>query len=125
MHHVCTYLYINLLICYLYKLYFFNELFLKFKKSSFEHKRTYLQNQTHRTDLWLPRGRRGSGRMEWKFGVSRCKPVYIEWVNNEILLYSTKIYIQYPVINHNGNNIKVHLCITESQFCTAEINTTL
>ena len=63
--------------------------------------------------------------MEWKFAVSRCKPVYMEWINSEILLYSTKIYIQYPVINHNGNNIKVHICIMESQFCTAEINTTL
>ena len=42
------------------------------------------------------------GGMEWEFGISRCKPVYIERINNKVLLYSTGNYIQYPVINHNG-----------------------
>ena len=42
------------------------------------------------------------GGMEWESGVSRCKLVYIEWMNNKFLLYSTGNYIQYPVINHNG-----------------------
>ena len=66
------------------------------------------QKQTHtetwRTDLWLPRGRRveeGGGGIEWEFGVSRCKLLYIEWINNKALLYSIGNYIQYPVINHN------------------------
>ena len=66
--------------------------------------------------------------MEWEFGVSRCKPVYIEWINNKVLLYSTGNYIQYPVINHNGKEYKkknVYICVTESLCCTAEINTTL
>ena len=27
---------------------------------------------------------------------------YIEWINSEVLLYSTGNYIQHPVINHNG-----------------------
>ena len=40
--------------------------------------------------------------MDWEFGISRCKLLYIEWINNKILLYSTGSYIQYPVINHNG-----------------------
>ena len=45
----------------------------------------------------------GGGRgLDWKFGISRCKLVYIEWLNNKVLLYSTGNYIQYPVINHNG-----------------------
>ena len=44
-------------------------------------------------------GRRG---LDWEFGISRCKLVYIEWINNKVLLYSTGNYIQYPVINHNG-----------------------
>ena len=65
----------------------------------------------YRTGLWLPRGRGDRGRMEWKFGVSRCKLVYMEWINNEILLYSTEIYTQYPVISHNGNNIKMHMYV--------------
>ena len=57
--------------------------------------------QTHRqrTDLRVPRGWAG---MEWEFGVSRCKLLCIEWIDNEVLLYSTGNCIQYPVINHNG-----------------------
>ena len=39
--------------------------------------------------------------MDWEFGISRCKLVYIEWTNNKVLLYSTGKYIQYSVINHN------------------------
>ena len=27
---------------------------------------------------------------------------YTGWINNKILLYSTGNYIQYPMINHNG-----------------------
>ena len=30
---------------------------------------------------------------------------YIGWINNEVLLYSTGNYIQYPVINHNGKEV--------------------
>ena len=38
-------------------------------------------------------------------GVSRCKLLYIEWIN-KVLLYSAGNYIQYPVINHNGEEYK-------------------
>ena len=37
-----------------------------------------------------------------EFGISRCKLLYIEWMNNKVLLYGIGNYIQYPVINHNG-----------------------
>ena len=40
------------------------------------------------------------GGMNWEFGVSRCKLLYIEWIN-KVLLYNTGNYIQYLVINHN------------------------
>ena len=40
--------------------------------------------------------------MEWESGISRCKLLYIEWINNKVLLDSTGNYIQYPMINHNG-----------------------
>ena len=43
----------------------------------------------------------GGGR-DWEFGISRCKLLYIGWINNKVLLYSIGNYIQYPVINHNG-----------------------
>ena len=52
----------------------------------------------------------GGKGMEWEFGVSRCKLVYIGWINNKVPLYTTGNYIQYPVINHNGKEyIYVHL----------------
>ena len=44
----------------------------------------------------------GEGGRDWEFGIPRCKLLYIEWMNNKALLYSTGNYIQYPVINHNG-----------------------
>ena len=38
------------------------------------------------------------GGMEWEVGVSRCKLLHIEWINNKVLQYSTENYIQYLVI---------------------------
>ena len=35
---------------------------------------------------------------------SRCKHIYIGWVNNKILLYSIGNYIPYPIINQNGKD---------------------
>ena len=37
----------------------------------------------------------GAGRgMDWEFGVSRCKLLYLEWISNGVLLYSTENHIQ-------------------------------
>ena len=59
-------------------------------------------NPLYRTDLWLPLGE-GCGRgIDWEFGISRYKLVYIGQRSNKVLPYSTGNYIQYPVINHNG-----------------------
>ena len=44
--------------------------------------------------MQLLRGREGEDGMEWEFGTSRCKLLYIEWINNKVLLYSTRNYIQ-------------------------------
>ena len=52
--------------------------------------------------LVVAKGEGGGGGKDWEFGVSRCKLVYIGWINNKALLYSTENYIQYPMINHNG-----------------------
>ena len=30
---------------------------------------------------------------DWEFGISRYKLLYIEWINNKVLLYSTGNYI--------------------------------
>ena len=69
----------------------------------------------------VTKGEGGGGGMEWEFGISRCKLLYIEWINNKVLLCSTGNYIQYPVINHNGKEYEKE-CIT---LLKAEINTTL
>ena len=36
---------------------------------------------------------------------------YIEQINTKVLLYSTRNYTQYTVINHNGNNMKKNIYI--------------
>ena len=59
--------------------------------------------QTQRTDLWLPRGKRGGRGREWEFGIRKSKILNIGWIN-KILLYRTGNYIQYPVTSHNGKN---------------------
>ena len=66
-------------------------------------------------------GCRGGG-MERELGVSRCKLLHIEWSEDKALLYSTRNYTQYPVVNPHG---KEYRCITESLCYTKEINTTL
>ena len=53
----------------------------------------------------------GEGRMDWEFGISRCKLLYIEWINNKVQLYSTGNYIQYPVINHKGKYMKKNILV--------------
>ena len=50
----------------------------------------------------VAKGEGGGGGMDWEFGISRCKLLYIGWINNKVLLYSTGNYIQYPVRNHKG-----------------------
>ena len=38
--------------------------------------------------------------------------VNIAWINSKVQLYSTGNYIQYPVINLNGNEYeKEHICV--------------
>ena len=70
----------------------------------------------------------GEGGKDWEFGISSCKLLYIGWINDTVLLYSTGNYIQYPVINRNGKEyVKecIYIWVTESLCHTAEINTTL
>jgi len=62
--------------------------------------------------------KRGRGRMDWKFGINRCKLLYTEWTNYKVLLSSTGNYIQYPVINDHGKECETE-CIhmyNESHF---------
>ena len=60
------------------------------------------QKQNHRGRLVIVKGEGVGGGMDWEFGVSTCKLLYIDWINNKVSLYSTQNYSQYPIINHNG-----------------------
>ena len=48
------------------------------------------------------------GGMKWEVGVSRCKPLYIEQINDKVLLYSTDNYIKYRMINSRKEYEKVY-----------------
>ena len=57
-------------------------------------------SQTWKTDLSLPWGW-GMG-LEGEFGVNRCKLLYLEWMGNEVLLYSIGNCVQSLGIEHDG-----------------------
>ena len=47
----------------------------------------------------VAKGEEGEGRKDWEFGISRCKLLYLGWINNKVLLYRTGNYIYYTVIS--------------------------
>ena len=49
---------------------------------------------------WNGGGMEGGG-MECEFSIDRWKLLYIEWINNKVILYSTGNCTQYLVINYN------------------------
>ena len=61
--------------------------------------------------LVVAKGEGFGGGMEWEVGASRCKLLYMEWINNKVLLCSTENCIQYPMINHNGKEYFKKECI--------------
>ena len=66
--------------------------------------------------------------MDWEFRFSRCRLLHLEWISNEIVLYSIGNYIQSLVMEHDGRDYEkknVYVCMTGSLCCTAEIDRTL
>ena len=65
------------------------------------------QKQTHR----LVVAKRMGGGRDWEFGISRCKLLYIEWINNKVLLYSTGNYIysikKKKTVDHSEGRLQV------------------
>ena len=51
----------------------------------------------------VAKGEGGVRRIGWEFGVSRCKLLHLEWIDNKVLLYSTGNSIQFP---SNGREYK-------------------
>ena len=60
------------------------------------------QKQTHRYREQTCGFQGGGGGRDWEFEVSRCKLLHRKGINTKVLVHSTRDYIQYPVINHNG-----------------------
>ena len=54
--------------------------------------RNRLRNIENR--LVVAKGGVWESEMDEDFGVSRCKVLHLEWIGNEVLLYSTGNYIQ-------------------------------
>ena len=71
-------------------------------------KRVVSQTQRHREQTCGCQGGGGWGGMDWEFGISRCKLLHLEWINQKVLLYNTGNCIQSPGINHDGKE-----CIKE------------
>jgi len=44
----------------------------------------------------------GGSEMDGEFGAGRCKLLHLEWINNDVLLYSTGNYIQFLRMEHDG-----------------------
>ena len=44
--------------------------------------------------------------IDWGVGVSSCKLLHLEWINNKVLLYSTGSYVQSLRIDHDGKEYK-------------------
>ena len=60
------------------------------------HKWTYLQNRNRLTDMEnrfvVAKGEGGGNGMDREFGVIRCKLSHLEWISNEVVLYSPGNY---------------------------------
>ena len=61
------------------------------------------QTHRHREETVVAKEEGRGGGKDWELGISRRNLLYIGWINNKVLLYSTGHYIQYLMINQNGN----------------------
>jgi len=58
--------------------------------------------QAWTAELWLSGwGAGGRSGIDWKFGVNRCKPLHLEWIDNEVLLYNTGNSVQFLVMKYD------------------------
>ena len=60
------------------------------------------QTHEHGEQTYGYKGGGGGSGMDYEFGVSRCKLLHLEWISNEILLYSTGNSIYPLVMEHDG-----------------------
>ena len=95
-----------------------------YTESKIWHKWAYLQRRNRLTDtengLMVAKVRRA----DWDFRVRRCKLLHTEWINNQVLLYSTLNPTQHPFHNEKEQKkpICTPLCICESLCRMLEIS---
>ena len=65
--------------------------------STYRNRLTDIENR-----LVVAKGKDVGAGLKWEIGVSRCKLLYIEWINNKVPLCSKENHIQYPMINYYG-----------------------
>ena len=58
-------------------------------------------------------GGRGGSRMDWESGVNRCKLLHLEWISNEILLYSTMNYIYSLMMEQDHVRKRMYTCVCD------------
>ena len=75
--------------------------------------RTNLHNRNRLTDienkLMVTKGREDHRGIKYKFGINRYTLLYIKNINNHVLVYSIKNYIQYLSITYNGKQSKKNI----------------
>ena len=81
-------------------------------ESKIWHRWTYLQDRNGLTDVEnrfvVAKEEGGGSGMDWEFGVWWCKLLHLEWISNEVLLYSMEDYIKSLGIVHDKS---VHIYI--------------
>ena len=60
------------------------------------------QKQIVERRLMVAGGEWGGSEMGGVFGVSRCRPLHLEWISNAVLLYSTGNSVQPLGLEHDG-----------------------
>ena len=65
--------------------------------------KTETNSQISKTNLWLPKGKRGvGGGINQELGTNIHTLLYIKWITNRDLLYSTGNSAQYSAITYMG-----------------------
>ena len=71
----------------------------------------------------------GGKGINWEIGIDTYTPVYIKSITNKDLLYSTGNFTQYSVMIYMGieskRKVDICICINDSLFSRAEMNSTV
>ena len=52
----------------------------------------YKRDSQRENKVVVTKGEVAGGGTDWEFGISKCKLVYIKWIDNKVLLYSMGNY---------------------------------